>query len=125
MYKSFREMQIWKDSMKIAEMIFYISEKLPKKEDYGLTSQIRRAALSISANIAEVFGRGHGGDKINFYYYSRGSITETLSHLEYGMRVGSFQKNEIENIKELLQEVHFEINKIIKTLHNDKSHSQS
>ena len=49
-----------------------ITEELPNKEDYGLTSQIRRAALSIPANIAEGFGRKHTKDKLNFYYDSRG-----------------------------------------------------
>jgi len=74
-------MPIWKEAMNIAEQIFTITDNLPKKEDYGFTSQIRRAALSISANIAEAFGRNHTLDKINFYYFARGSLTETQSHL--------------------------------------------
>ncbi|OQX51790.1 MAG: hypothetical protein B5M53_10305 [Candidatus Cloacimonas sp. 4484_209] len=55
MYKSFKDMPIWQEAMNIAEEIFKITDNLPKKEDYGFTSQIRRAALSISANIAEAF----------------------------------------------------------------------
>jgi len=81
MYKSFKNMPIWKEAMNIAEQIFTITDNLPRKEDYGFTSQIRRAALSISANIAEAFGRNHTLDKINFYYFARGSLTETQSHL--------------------------------------------
>ncbi|NOX19552.1 MAG: four helix bundle protein [Chlorobi bacterium] len=118
MYKSFKEMKVWQESMVIAELIFRISEILPKKEDYGLTSQIRRSALSISANIAEAFGRKHNKDKINFYYYSRGSIMETQSHLEYGIRVGYFDSKNTVKIEKLLDDVHFEINKIIRTLKN-------
>ena len=83
MIKSFRDMQVWEDSMNIAVDIFEISNTFPKKEDYSLTSQIRRSATSISANIAEAFGRFHTKDKMNFYYFARGSVTETQSHLIY------------------------------------------
>ena len=65
MYKSFKEMPVWKDAMEVAEEIFRLSEKFPKKEDYGLTSQLRRSALSISANIAEAYGRNHTLEKIS------------------------------------------------------------
>lgn len=87
MYKSFKDMPIWKEAMRIAEEIFKLTENLPKKEDYGFTSQIRRSALSISVNIAEAFGRHHKADKMNFYYIARSSITETQIHQEYGKRV--------------------------------------
>jgi four helix bundle protein len=118
MYKSFKEMKVWQEAMEIAELIFRISEGLPKREDYGLTSQIRRSALSISANIAEAYGRQHSNDKANFYYYSGGSLMETQSHLEYGIRVGYFDLKDTVKIEKLLDNVHFEINKIIKSLHN-------
>jgi len=89
-----------------------------QKEDYGYTSQIRRSALSISANIAEAFGRHHTNDKVNFYYYSRGSVTETGSHLEYGLRVGYIEKEKFESLEKQLNSIRFELNKIIKTIRN-------
>jgi four helix bundle protein len=52
-------MPVWQHAMEIAERVFSATEHLPKKEDYGLTSQVRRSALSISANLAEGFGRSH------------------------------------------------------------------
>ena len=61
-------MPIWQKAMKISEDLYNLTEGLPRKEDYGFTSQIRRSALSIPANIAEAFGRNHTLDKINFYY---------------------------------------------------------
>jgi four helix bundle protein len=111
-------MTVWKDAMSVAESIFFITESLPKKEDYGLTSQIRRSALSVSANIAEAFGRHHVNDKVNFYYYSRGSVTETKSHLEYGVRVKYFEKTRVKEIETILNKVYFELNKIIKSIKN-------
>jgi four helix bundle protein len=106
-------MPIWQKSMDIAEKIFRLSDGLPKKEDYGFTSQVRRSALSISANIAEAFGRYHRLDKINFYYMSRGSLTETQSHLEYGARVGYIAESYKEEIDPMLNSLYNDINKVI------------
>lgn len=65
-YSDFTEMNVWKTGMEIAKQVFRISDSLPRKEDYGLTSQIRRSATSISANIAEGFGRTTSPDKKSF-----------------------------------------------------------
>lgn len=116
MYKSFREMPIWKEAMEMAEIVFRLTECLPKKEDYGLTSQMRRAALSVPANIAEAFGRYHINDKVNFYYFVRGSIAETQNHLEYGVRVGYFKDKEIGDINLKLTNLYESINRLIKSL---------
>ena len=118
MYKDFRDMTVWQEAMEIAEDVFSLTENLPKKEDYGYTSQIRRSTLSISANIAEAFGRHHTKDKVNFYYYSRGSVTETRSHLEYGLRVGYIEKEKVAALEKKLININFELNKIIKSLYN-------
>jgi four helix bundle protein len=120
MYKNFREMPIWQSSMNIAEKIHDLTDKLPRKEDYGFTSQIRRSALSISANIAEAFGRYHTYNKINFYYVSRGSLTETQSHLEYAKRVGYIKKDDVEELDAFLSEIYNNINKIILRLKRTK-----
>lgn len=113
MYRSFRDMPIWQLAMDIAVNVHSLTEALPKKEDYGFTSQIRRSALSISANIAEGFGRRHALDKANFYLHSRGSLTETLSHLEYGSRVGYLQLEDFECLGTQLSRLHHDLNKLI------------
>lgn len=113
MYRSFRDMPVWQVSMDIAVKVHALTDSLPRKEDYGLTSQIRRSALSISANITEGFGRKHVLDKINFYLHSRGSLTETQSHLEYGFRVGYLQKEEVELLDSQLSCLHHDLNKLI------------
>ena len=121
MYKSFKEMNIWSEAMEIAVDIFKMTEKLPRKEDFALTSQIRRSSLSISANIAEAFGRGHRLEKVNLYYFSRGSLMETQNHLEYGKRVGYFKENQIEVLDNKLEKVCAGLNKIIVTLTKGKT----
>lgn len=116
MYKSFRDMPIWQEAMDIAVEIFRITERLPRKEDYGLTSQIRQSAVGISATIAEAFGRQHSKDKANFYYFSRGSISETMSHLEYGYRVNYISKDEALTLNSRLETLNADLNKVIKSL---------
>lgn len=86
-YNSFEDMPVWQKAMDLAVRIHGLTEGLPRKEDYGLTSQIRNSALSVPGNLAEGFGKKHTKDKLNFYYHSRGSLAETKSHLIYGHKV--------------------------------------
>ena len=118
MYKSFKQMPVWQSAMSAAELVFQITDALPKKEDYGLTSQVRRSALSISANIAEAFGREHTLEKINFYLVARGSLTETQSHLDYGQRVGYFDVEEAHKLDLALSDLHNDLNRLIRALKN-------
>ncbi len=120
MYKNFKDMPIWQRAMEVAEQIHKNTDNLPRKEDYGFTSQIRRSCLSISANIAEAFGRNHTNDKINFYFTARGSLTETQSHLEYGKKVGYINEEVVTLLDKTLSELYFDINKIISALKKSK-----
>jgi four helix bundle protein len=113
MYASFENMPVWQKSMDLAEQVFRLTEPLPRKEDYGLTSQIRRSALSVPGNIAEGFGRQHTKDKLNFYYVARGSLAETKSHLIYGFKVGYFQQSELNALSQLIENIWEELNKLI------------
>ncbi|MCI1278808.1 MAG: four helix bundle protein [Nitrospira sp.] len=116
MYRTFEEMPVWKKAMDLAQQVFALTEGLPKKEDYGLTSQIRRSALSVSGNLAEGFGRHHTKDKINFYYASRGSLTETKSHLIYAQKIGYLKENEHHLALKLIEDIWKELNALIRSL---------
>lgn len=109
-------MPVWQKGMELATKVFSLTNGLPRKEDYGLTSQIRRSALSVTGNLAEGFGRQHTKDKLNFYYASRGSLAETKSHLIYGQVVGYFTQNDCNNAIRLTDEVWKEINALIRSL---------
>lgn len=115
-FNSFEDMPVWEKGMELAQKIYVITETLPRKEDYGLTSQIRRSALSVAGNIAEGFGRKHTKDKVNFYYASRGSLAETKSHLIYGEKVGYFKELDCKELKGLTDDVMKELNALISTL---------
>ncbi|WP_332024360.1 four helix bundle protein [Kaistella sp.] len=118
MYTDFTQMPVWKHAMDIAVKVFEISKSLPKKEDYALTSQIRRAAESISSNIFEGFGRGGDQEKIIFYRFSRGSANETKKHLIYGTFVKYFEEQQSSAIISKIKDLVHELNKIIKTIEN-------
>lgn len=108
-------MPVWDTAMQIAENVFILTNELPKKEDYGLTSQLRRAAVSISSNIAEAFGRRGNLDKRKFYDYARGSAFEVKSLLMYGVRVNYFEEDSVVSIYKMIELVIHELNKISKS----------
>jgi four helix bundle protein len=75
--KSYRELKVWQESYKLTLRIYKITEKFPKAEKYGLTSQIRKSASSVSANIAEGFNRRTSKEYLHFLYVAKGSLQET------------------------------------------------
>ncbi len=108
-------MPVWQSAMKIAVAVFNLTDGLPRKEDYGLTSQLRRSGLSISDNIAEGFGREGMKDKRMFYIYARGSANESKNQLIYGEKVGYFKTEEVNQLKLEINSTLESLNKLIKT----------
>jgi four helix bundle protein len=80
-HHNFREMNIWKNGMKIVKATYTISAALPKEEKFGLTSQIQRCSVSIPSNIAEGSGRGTVKDFIRFINYGLSSSYELETQL--------------------------------------------
>lgn len=119
MFKDFTEMPVWQKAMDIAVECFFLTERLPRKEDYGLISQLRRSAESISSNIAEAFGRRSNKDKSRVYDISRSEAFETKNHLIYGKNVNYFTDEECENLLEKIGIVIYELNKIINFLNRE------
>jgi four helix bundle protein len=81
MIKHFTDLDAWKEGHLLVLMVYRMTKAFPKEEIYGLTSQIRRAAVSVTSNIAEGFSRFHYKDRVNFYYDSRGSVAEVENQL--------------------------------------------
>jgi len=115
-YNSFTEMPVWQKAHKLAIEIFKLTVKLPRSEDYGLTSQIRKSSNSAAACIAEGFGRSTRKDKSNFYIISRGSSFETQNHLLYGHEVGYFEEKITQKLFCEYDDLVYDLNKIIKSL---------
>jgi four helix bundle protein len=83
-----RDLPVWKASIDLVEAFYVVSAKLPKEEMFGLQSQMRRAAVSVAANIAEGAARRSTPELIQFLYIANGSLSELDTHLEVAARLG-------------------------------------
>jgi four helix bundle protein len=86
--KTFNDLETWQQAYALALDIYRLSKNFPKDEQFGLTSQIRRAIVSVSSNIAEGFSRQSIADKSHFYAMAHGSLTEVQSQLYVARGVG-------------------------------------
>ena len=85
--RNHKDLKVWEKSIDLAEEIYKITKNFPKEELYGITSQIRRAAVSISANIAEGAARNSNKEFIQFLYIALGSLSELETELIISKRV--------------------------------------
>jgi len=94
--KTHRDLEVWKNSIELVVDIYNLTRKYPKEELYGLISQIRRAASSIPANIAEGAGRFHNKEFIQFLYIAIGSVAELETHLVVSEKLKYISNEELE-----------------------------
>lgn len=85
---SFTDLRVWKEAHSFILCIYRETKSFPKEEQFGLTSQLRRASVSITSNIADGFGRLSYQEKLRFYYISLGSLTEVQNQLTIARDVG-------------------------------------
>ncbi len=88
MAKTFRELRVWKLAVQFASTIYEHTQMFPKEEAFGMTSQMRRAAVSISSNIAEGWGRNRSTEFARFLEIALGSLRECESLLEVALTLG-------------------------------------
>ena len=81
-------LDVWRDSMDLVEMVYALSSMFPESERFGLTAQIRRAAVSIPSNIAEGAARRSTAEYLHFPSIARGSLSETDTQLQIAVRLG-------------------------------------
>jgi len=115
-YKSFEEMPVWQKAHKLVIKLWKRTEIFPKEDTYTLARQLRNSVLSISANIAEGFGRHHSLDKARFYINSRGSLYETANHLHVARDLSRMNLSEYQEMIDCLRDVGFDLNKLIKSI---------
>ncbi len=85
---SYRDLLVWQQAMDLAVTTYDLTRDWPREELYGLTSQARRASVSIAANIAEGYGRESRRSYVNFLCMAQGSVKELETHLMIAQRVG-------------------------------------
>lgn len=99
--QSFTDLNVWKEGHKLVLMIYKITKNFPKEEIYSIVDQMRRAAASITANIAEGFGRQTYKEKVQFYYVAKGSLSELKNFILIAKDVGYLSD---ENFKLLVEQ---------------------
>jgi len=101
--QSYQDLQVWQNGMDLAEQVYQLTQSFPKEELFGLTSQIRRAATSIPANIAEGWGRQTTGEFRQFLHNAQGSLRELETHLLLALRLNLATKDQIQPLLEICQ----------------------
>jgi four helix bundle protein len=100
----YRDLDVWKKSMTLAEQVYQLSRSLPDSERFGLISQICRAAVSIPCNIAEGYGRGEGHYR-RHVMIARGSLMELETQIELCVRLGFLSRDHIIETWRMSQEI--------------------
>jgi four helix bundle protein len=101
-YRKYTELEVWKTARLFAANIYKLTATFPKEETYGLTSQIRRCAVSVPSNIAEGSGRQHPKETIQFLAIARGSLYELETQLYISFDIGFISQIQLdESISEV------------------------
>jgi four helix bundle protein len=103
--QSFRDLRVWQAAMDLFVATHSLTRKLPRDERFELVSQLRRAAGSVAANIAEGNGRTHLGDYLRHLSIARGSVCELESHLEAARRLGYLGDAEVATVTDAADHV--------------------
>jgi four helix bundle protein len=116
--KNFYDLEVWQKGHLFVIKIYKITSKFPNEEKFGITSQMRRATASITANIAEGFARFHFKDKIKFYLQSRGSVAEVQNFLMLAKDLGFIDLNIFNILIKEVDEIGRLINGLIRSINN-------
>ncbi len=122
--KDYKDLISWQKSMQLAAEVYRLSDRLPKEETYGLVSQLRRAVVSISSNIAEGYGRESSLEYARFLKIARGSLYETETQLYLCEMFQFLKRDDIAPILSLCGEIGKMLNTMLRRLqtqiNNDK-----
>ena len=103
--KSFKDLKIWKGGMNLVEDVYKSTRTFPKEEMYGLTSQLRRSAVSIPSNISEGFARFHNKEYRRFLYMSLGSCAELTTQIIIASRLKYIDNLNADNLLHNIEEI--------------------
>ena len=105
MIKSYRELNVWQKADKLALDVYQLSDGFPKKYLYDLTSQLRRAALSVPTNLAEGCASPHSGELLQFINISRSSLSETRYLVEFAGKLNLISPEKVTDLDRLCAEI--------------------
>lgn len=113
---SYRDLSAWKKGMQLVTEVYAATRTFPREEIYGLTSQIRRSAVSVPSNIAEGHGRNSNRDRQYFMTAARGSMLELQTQIEIANNLGYLELERATRLMESADEVGRIINGLLRSL---------
>jgi four helix bundle protein len=119
--RSYRDLNVWQFGMDLAELAYRITRRSPRDEIYGMTSQIRRAAASVPANIAEGHGRNSRGEYIQFLRVAQGSLKELETHILLARRIGFATERDVSLLLERAETTGKMLRSLIRSLQGGRS----
>ena len=119
--KAYNDLIAWQKAMVVVKEIYSVSKNFPKEEIYGLTSQLRRAAVSIPSNIAEGQGRGSKNEFIHFLGNAKGSLFEVQTQVHIAKELSYIDQKQAKHLIETSDEVGRIINGLLNSLHHGGS----
>lgn len=114
--KNYRDLIVWQDAIKIAKLVYKLTEKFPKHENYALADQLRRAAVSVPSNIAEGQARKAPGDFRRFLHIALGSLAEVDTQLILAQEFGYLSREDINPMDEQIQNLRKKLYALINSL---------
>jgi len=114
--KTYRDLQVWQKSMSLVTEIYKISKTYPRDEAYGLTSQMRRCAISIPSNMAEGYGRNSINEYLYFLRIATGSLYELQTQMEISINLRYLNRNEFDKLYRLSREIERMLSSLIRKL---------
>lgn len=115
--RNFEDVEIWKKSHAFVLSVYRLTENFPKHELFGLTSQLRRAAVSVPANFAEGFKKTGKADKLRFYNIAQGSLEECRYYL---ILVNDLNYGDVSRLKTNLEEISKMLGSYMQKIRNDR-----
>ena len=104
--QNFRDLVVWQEAYRLTLMVYQLCQKFPDEERFGLTSQIKRAIISVTSNIAEGFGRIGAKEKDNFYSIASGSLTEVENQIIIARGIGYISEGNYRLAEEQIIKTH-------------------
>lgn len=120
-FRSYQDLDVWQMAMSVAEECYRLTADYPRDERYGISSQIRRSAVSIPANIAEGYGRDQTGQHVQFLRVAMGSARELETHLLLSSRLGLASNEQANPIVERCVRISKMLRSLIRALEDQKS----
>lgn len=117
----FEKLEVWKKSIDLATMIYKLTSSFPKTEMYGLSSQIQRAAVSVSSNIAEGSVRLSAKEQVRFYEVAFGSLMEVISQTILAKKLNYISDENFIEIRSLTEEISRMLNALSKSKNDEQS----